>query len=120
MEAELEESRPKAAGQTSRRRFIHALGMLSAGAVATSEASSASPRQTSSAQGMATTPGEVPRRRLGRANVEVSAPGVGGHHLGDFENKDEALRLFRDSTKKYDADVGREQHGYPSQHELPV
>jgi hypothetical protein len=119
MEAELEESRPKAAGQTSRRRFIHALGMLSAGAVAASEAGSAS-GQTSSAQGMATTSGEVPRRRLGRANVEVSALGVGGHHLGDFANKDEALRLIRDSTKKYDADVGREQHGYPSQQELPV
>jgi len=24
------------------------------------------------------------------------------------------------STKKYDADVGREQHGYPSQAQLPV
>ena len=29
------------------------------------------------------------------------------------------LELYK-STKKYDADVGREQHGYPSQQELPV
>ncbi len=29
------------------------------------------------------------------------------------------LELYK-STKKYDADVGREQHGYPSQEKLPV
>jgi hypothetical protein len=29
------------------------------------------------------------------------------------------LELYK-STKKYDADVGREQHGYPSQEQLPV
>jgi predicted aldo/keto reductase-like oxidoreductase len=96
MEAELEGSRPKTAGQTTRRRFVRALGMLSAGAVAASEASSAS-EPAGSAQGVSTAPGEVPRRRLGRANVEVSALGVGGHHLGDFENKDEALRLIREA-----------------------
>jgi hypothetical protein len=29
------------------------------------------------------------------------------------------LELYK-STKKYDADVGREQHGYPSQEQLPI
>jgi hypothetical protein len=29
------------------------------------------------------------------------------------------LELYK-STKKYDADVGREQHGYPSMEELPI
>jgi hypothetical protein len=29
------------------------------------------------------------------------------------------LELYK-STKRYDGDVGREQHGYPSQKELPL
>jgi hypothetical protein len=29
------------------------------------------------------------------------------------------MELYK-STKRYDADVGREQHGYPPQKELPL
>jgi hypothetical protein len=29
------------------------------------------------------------------------------------------LELYK-STKKYDADAGREQHGYPPQEQLPI
>ncbi len=35
------------------------------------------------------------------------------------EAADGHLELYK-TTKKYDADVGRAQHGYPSQKELPM
>jgi aryl-alcohol dehydrogenase-like predicted oxidoreductase len=35
---------------------------------------------------------EIPRRNLGRTGVQVSALGVGGHHLGDAKTVDEAGR----------------------------
>ncbi len=38
--------------------------------------------------------GEVPRRQLGRTGAQVSALGVGGHHLGDIESTDEAMQLI--------------------------
>jgi hypothetical protein len=43
-------------------------------------------------------------------------------HLRDrtkFEASDGRHELFK-TTKKYDGDVGREQHGYPSAKELPA
>ncbi len=36
-----------------------------------------------------------------------------------FEASDGHLKLFK-TTKKYDGDLGREQHGFPSTAELPV
>jgi len=36
---------------------------------------------------------DVPRRPLGRTGAEVSALGVGGHHLGDLATVDDAVRL---------------------------
>jgi uncharacterized protein len=36
---------------------------------------------------------EIPRRNLGRTGVQVSALGVGGHHLGDAKTVDEAVVL---------------------------
>src|SRR4029079_3396147 len=41
--------------------------------------------------------GDMPRRPLGRTGVEVSAIGVGGHHLGDFATVDEAIRLVHEA-----------------------
>ncbi|HLH53891.1 MAG TPA: aldo/keto reductase [Verrucomicrobiae bacterium] len=38
--------------------------------------------------------GQIPMRLLGRADARVSALGVGGHHLGDFESQDDAIRLI--------------------------
>lgn len=35
----------------------------------------------------------IPRRKLGRTGVSVSALGVGGHHLGDMKTVDEAVAL---------------------------
>ena len=34
-------------------------------------------------------------------------------------SSDGRLELFK-TTKKYDGNIGREQHGYPSPEELPV
>ena len=41
--------------------------------------------------------GEIPRRPFGRTGVQVSALGVGGHHLGDINTVDEAIRLVHEA-----------------------
>src|SRR5277367_1147424 len=41
--------------------------------------------------------GPIPRRRLGRTDVEVSAIGVGGHHLGDLPDVDHAVKLVHEA-----------------------
>jgi aryl-alcohol dehydrogenase-like predicted oxidoreductase len=42
--------------------------------------------------------GEIPRRPLGRTGVQVSAIGVGGHHLGDLSTVDDAVRLVHEAV----------------------
>src|SRR5437868_11447035 len=42
--------------------------------------------------------GAVQRRPLGRTGVEVSALGLGGHHLGDLPTVDEAIRLVHEAV----------------------
>jgi uncharacterized protein len=37
--------------------------------------------------------GQIPRRRFGRAGIEISALGLGGHHLGDAEDEKIAQRI---------------------------
>ncbi|MBV8832335.1 MAG: aldo/keto reductase, partial [Acidobacteriaceae bacterium] len=37
--------------------------------------------------------GEIPKRKFGKTGVEVSALGLGGHHLGDAEDLDTAKRI---------------------------
>jgi uncharacterized protein len=39
----------------------------------------------------------IPRRRLGKAGVEVSAIGVGGHHLGDLPDVETAIELVHEA-----------------------
>jgi aryl-alcohol dehydrogenase-like predicted oxidoreductase len=56
-------------------------------------------------------------RRLGRTGAQVSAIGIGGHHLGDAPIVDEAIRLVHEAI---DAGVGRERHGYPPADQLPL
>jgi uncharacterized protein len=41
--------------------------------------------------------GPIPRRRLGASGVEVSAIGVGGHHLGDLPDVDTARELVHEA-----------------------
>jgi aryl-alcohol dehydrogenase-like predicted oxidoreductase len=41
----------------------------------------------------------IPLRPFGRTDVKVSALGFGGHHLGDAENEEIAVRLVRDAVE---------------------
>jgi aryl-alcohol dehydrogenase-like predicted oxidoreductase len=40
----------------------------------------------------------IPQRPLGRTGVQVSALGLGGHHLGDLKTVDEAIRLVHEAV----------------------
>jgi aryl-alcohol dehydrogenase-like predicted oxidoreductase len=42
--------------------------------------------------------GAIPQRPLGRTGVQVSALGLGGHHLGDLKTVDEAIRLVHEAV----------------------
>jgi aryl-alcohol dehydrogenase-like predicted oxidoreductase len=42
--------------------------------------------------------GEIPQRPLGRSGVQVSALGIGGHHLGDFKVVEDAIRLVHEAV----------------------
>jgi predicted aldo/keto reductase-like oxidoreductase len=41
----------------------------------------------------------IPIRRFGRHDVQISALGFGGHHLGDAEDEDTAIRLVHDAVE---------------------
>jgi predicted aldo/keto reductase-like oxidoreductase len=41
--------------------------------------------------------GDIPRRRLGRTGVEVSALGLGGYHLGAMKSARETVRLIHEA-----------------------
>ena len=41
--------------------------------------------------------GDMLYRSLGRTGAQVSALGVGGHHLGDFQSVDEAIRMVHEA-----------------------
>jgi aryl-alcohol dehydrogenase-like predicted oxidoreductase len=41
--------------------------------------------------------GAIPRRKLGKTGVEVSALGLGGHHLGELPGAPEAARLVHEA-----------------------
>jgi aryl-alcohol dehydrogenase-like predicted oxidoreductase len=40
----------------------------------------------------------IPTRLFGRNDTQISILGLGGHHLGDAENEQVALRLVRDAV----------------------
>src|SRR2546428_13023313 len=66
---------------TTRRQFMSAAGMLGAGMGL----------HIADAGGNDLGDGDIPRRPLGRTGAQVSALGVGGHHLGDLPTVDEAI-----------------------------
>ena len=90
-----------------RRQFLKAAGLLGTGmamgthprAEARSDASTGRsnekhPSKNNADQGSS----DIPLRTLGRAGVKVSALGLGGHHLGDVENIEEAIRLVHEAV----------------------
>ena len=79
----------------SRRRFITEAGAVSAG-LALGEwtlAERASARQPGSTQ-----PGSIPRRNFGRHPDQVSALGLGGHHLGNAASLEDAVAILHDAV----------------------
>ncbi len=46
---------------------------------------------------MAQTTGSIPIRELGKTGVKVSALGIGGYHLGDAKDQDEATRIVAEA-----------------------
>ena len=80
------------------RRDVLKLTTVSA-ALAISGCAHASPRAAGG--GPATSAlaraGVIPKRRFGRADASVSAIGIGGSHLGDAPNENEAIRIVHEA-----------------------
>jgi diketogulonate reductase-like aldo/keto reductase len=93
---------PEAAGSSrttasnsiiARRDFFKVAGALGAGTALAANSQTLAPPAVATNQISAALPGEMPMRKLGRADAQISALGCGGHHLGDFENVDDAIEL---------------------------
>jgi uncharacterized protein len=86
--------------KTSRRDFLK-LGATMVGVASTVSAGNvavvSSAALTPEALPPATRKGDMIYRSLGRTGVQVSALGVGGHHLGDLPSVDDAIRLVHEA-----------------------
>ncbi|MDB6125863.1 MAG: aldo/keto reductase [Pedosphaera sp.] len=79
----------------TRRHFIQSAEMLGLGAAL--GAGLSAPKRSGpedAKQGSATALDGIPRRTLGQTGVQISALGLGGHHLGDVKNVDEAIQII--------------------------
>src|SRR5216117_3350837 len=81
----------------TRRDFMRSVGALGA-AVRLSAHVGALNSAAATRKGLDAGSGEIPRRPLGRTGVQVSAIGVGGHHLGDLSTVDDAVRLVHEAV----------------------
>src|SRR6184192_1132139 len=81
----------------TRRDFMRSVGALGA-AVGLSARVGALDSAAATRKGLDAGSGEIPRRPLGRTGVQVSAIGVGGHHLGDLSTVDDAVRLVHEAV----------------------
>jgi aryl-alcohol dehydrogenase-like predicted oxidoreductase len=85
----------------ARRDFFRAAGILGASmALAANGQTTPAPMSDTSQTpaNFASSTGGIPLRKLGRTDVQISALGCGGHHLGDLENVDDAIRLVREAV----------------------
>jgi hypothetical protein len=86
--------------KTTLRDFLKA-GATMAGVASGVSVSSEAVFSSTAAPGQAVLPtagqGDMLYRSLGRTGAQVSALGVGGHHLGDFPSVDEAIRLVHEA-----------------------
>jgi hypothetical protein len=78
---------------STRRELMQTVGALDAAVGLGGGATRASPATGTTEP----PPGEIPRRPFGKSGVQVSAIGVGGHHLGDLPSVDEAVRLVHEA-----------------------
>src|SRR5258708_40303637 len=86
--------------KTTRRDFLKVGATIAGVASGISAAGEAVPSSAESAGQVApptASKGDMLYRRLGRTGAQVSAIGVGGHHLGDFASVDEAIRLVHEA-----------------------
>src|SRR5213593_3275443 len=81
----------------SRRDFMRSVGALGA-AVGLSAHVGALDSAAATRKGLDAGSGWIPRRPLGRTGVQVSAIGVGGHHLGELSTVDDAVRLVHEAV----------------------
>ncbi|HWF20222.1 MAG TPA: aldo/keto reductase [Verrucomicrobiae bacterium] len=77
-----------------RRKFLQTVGAFGLGAALNATAAAEKTEGDGSAVSVSSNADEVPRRSLGRAGVQISALGCGGHHLGDIKKPDEAIELI--------------------------
>ncbi len=78
----------------TRRDFMQAAAALGVAAGASAKAKAEYTGGGAMAQ---STSGSVPRRRLGRSELEVSALGVGGFHIGSAENVEHATEIVQNA-----------------------
>jgi aryl-alcohol dehydrogenase-like predicted oxidoreductase len=87
--------------KTTRRDFLKVGAIMAGVASGVSAAGEALFSPTASA-GQAVPPtarkGDMIYRKLGHTGAQVSAIGVGGHHLGDFASVDDAIRLVHEAV----------------------
>jgi aryl-alcohol dehydrogenase-like predicted oxidoreductase len=82
-----------------RRDFFKTAAVLGLGATLPVAAQTDQPvAATDPAPSSTPIPGAMPLRKFGRADVQISALGCGGHHLGDLESVDDAIRLVREAV----------------------
>jgi aryl-alcohol dehydrogenase-like predicted oxidoreductase len=91
------------AARLGRRKFLGAAGLLGSSiAQGRADPLPASPRQPddkpSKSPKEEVGAGDIPQRPLGRTGVNVSALGLGGHHLGDFKTIEDATRLVHEAV----------------------
>jgi len=79
----------------SRRRFINDAAAVSAG-LALSEFALANPANVQ--QENATQAGSIPRRKFGRHSDQISALGLGGHHLGNAASLEDATTILHEAV----------------------
>src|SRR5258705_13016014 len=94
-------ARTKKLMKTTRRDFLNGganvAGVTSA-ILAAGEALFSSAASAGQAAPPTTGKGDMLYRKLGRSGAQVSALGVGGHHLGDVPSVDEAIRLVHEAV----------------------
>ncbi len=82
-----------------RREFLKSAGTLGLG-MAVGAAASAQPAPPTTATMPTTKPssGSIPMRPFGRAaDVQISALGMGGHHLGEYRTVEEAISAVHEA-----------------------
>src|SRR5882762_10184467 len=87
--------------KTTRRDFLKVgatMAGVASGISSAGEAVSSSAESAGKAVPPAASKGAMLYRSLGRTGAQVSAIGVGGHHLGDFQSVDEAIRLVHEAV----------------------